>query len=243
MAQARTMSVIGRSLGAGILVVAVLCGVVGLARAQDAKGKYPRMAGIEQYRSANAADEIALARSAAPAAISGDAEVLILGSHGYESAVKGKNGFVCIVERSWATDFDDAEFWNPKIRAPICFNAPSVRSVLPPYLKRTEWVLASVAKEQMIDRTKSAIAAKTWPTPEPGAMCYMLSKEGYLGDGAGHWHPHLMFFYARTEDSVWGANLKGSPVLAHQSEVDRVTVFFIPVLRWSDGTLGPTEMP
>ena len=243
MAQASTISIVERIVVSGILVVAALFGAVGLARAQDAKGKYPSMASMEQYRSASAADEIALARSAAPASISEDAEVLILGSHGYESAVKGKNGFVCIVERSWATEFDDAEFWNPKIRAPICFNAPSVRSVLSPYLKRTEWVLAGVAKEQMVDRTKSALEAKTSPAPEPGAMCYMLSKQGYLGDAAGYWYPHLMFFYPRTEDSIWGANLKGSPVLAHQSEVDRVTVFFIPVLKWSDGTLGPTEMP
>ncbi|HLW76455.1 MAG TPA: hypothetical protein VKS01_05705 [Bryobacteraceae bacterium] len=41
---------------------------------------------------------IALARSAAPAAISQDAGVMLLGRHGYETAIRGKNGFVCIVE-------------------------------------------------------------------------------------------------------------------------------------------------
>jgi hypothetical protein len=49
--------------------------------------------------------EISLARSAAPASISGGAEVLVLGRHGYETAVRGKNGFVCVVERSW-TELD-----------------------------------------------------------------------------------------------------------------------------------------
>jgi hypothetical protein len=44
--------------------------------------------------------EIALARSAAPDAISRDAEVLVLGRNGYQTAVTGKNGFVCVVERS-----------------------------------------------------------------------------------------------------------------------------------------------
>ena len=92
------------------------------------------MAPIEQYRIANQADEIAMARSAAPPSISTDAEVLTLGAKGYETAAKGKNGFVCIVERSWASGVDDAEFWNPKERAPICFNPASARSVLPTLL-------------------------------------------------------------------------------------------------------------
>jgi hypothetical protein len=51
-----------------------------------------------------------------------NAEVLVLGKHGYETGVRGRNGFVCFVERSWAAGFGDAEFWNPKLRAPNCFN-------------------------------------------------------------------------------------------------------------------------
>ena len=39
--------------------------------------------------------EIALARSAAPDAISHDASVIVLTRHGYETAVQGKNGWVC----------------------------------------------------------------------------------------------------------------------------------------------------
>lgn len=49
------------------------------------------------------ASEIALARSAAPPAICGGAEVMVLGRDGYSTAVGGKNGFLCIVERSWGT--------------------------------------------------------------------------------------------------------------------------------------------
>jgi hypothetical protein len=199
------------------------------------------MAPVEQYRVAGSGGEIALARSAAPVSISGDADVLVLGAHGYETAVKGKNGFVCIVERSWATNFDDAEFWNFKIRAPICFNPVSARTVLPPYLKRTEWVLAGASKPEMIERTKAALAANTIATPESGSMCYMLSKQGYLGDAVGHWHPHLMFFFSRMAESSWGANLPGSAVLAHQDEPIPVTVFFVPIIKWSDGTIGPSD--
>jgi len=69
---------------------------------QDAKTPYPSMAPLDQYLIADRDAEIALARSAAPGSISRDAEVMVLGRHGYETVVKGKNGFVCMVWRSWA---------------------------------------------------------------------------------------------------------------------------------------------
>jgi hypothetical protein len=69
------------------------------AIAQEVKTPYPNMAPVEQYLMGDREAEIALARSAAPESISRDAEILVLGRHGYETAVKGKNGFVCIVER------------------------------------------------------------------------------------------------------------------------------------------------
>src|SRR5260370_23531485 len=58
-----------------------------------------------------------MARSAAPEAISRDADVLVLGRRGYETAVNGKNGFVCVVERCWMLPYDDPEFWNRCNRA------------------------------------------------------------------------------------------------------------------------------
>src|SRR6516162_10387999 len=126
-----------------------------LAAAAQAEEKvpdrYPAMAPPEQYRMASAQDEIALARSAAPPSISADAEVLVLGKRGYEVAVKGKNGFVCLVQRSWTAGFDDPEFWNPKLRAPDCLNPPGARSYLPLILKKTDLVLAGRSIPQMIE--------------------------------------------------------------------------------------------
>jgi hypothetical protein len=218
----------------------MLC-AIGSARTDDAKRTYPAMAPVEQYRAANAAEEIALSRSAAPASISGDASILTLGDRGYETASKGKNGFVCLVERSWATGFDDTEFWNPSFRAPMCFNAAAARTVLPPYLKRTEWVIAGASKADMIGRTQAELAANRIATPEPGAMSFMMSKQGNLGDLVGHWHPHLMFYLAHTDGVDWGANLHGSPVFASRSDPDPFTTFFIPVPTWSDGTPAAME--
>jgi hypothetical protein len=202
---------------------------------------YAAMAPVDQYRIANRNDEISLARSAAPPSISAGAEVLVLGSRGYEVAVQGTNGFACLVERSWTAGFDDPGFWNPKIRGPNCFNATAVRSELPQILKRTEWVLAGVSKEQMIASTRAAFAAGTFKAPEPGALSFMLSKGGYLGDDAGGpWLPHLMFFVSSVQAKAWGAGLAGSPIIVGPDD-DSLgsTVLFIPVRRWSDGTPAP----
>ena len=206
------------------------------AAAEDAKSAYPAMAPVAQYRMASA-EEIAFAKTAAPASISGDAEIMVLGSGGYETALKGKNGFTCLVQRSWGADFSDAEFWNPKIRSPICYNPASVRSVLPPYLEKTQWVLAGVTKADMIARIKAQLKANTYVLPEPGAMSFMMSKQQYLNDqAAGHWHPHLMFFAAHTNGPAWGADFAKSPVFAAQSDPEPITTFFIPVRKWSDDT-------
>jgi len=226
----------------GVCGLAFLLGAIGSARADDAKPAYPAMAPVEQYREASASAEIALARSAAPTSISGDAGVLTLGVHGYETAARGKNGFICLVWRSWAAGFDDAEFWNPKLRAPICLNPAAARTVLPAYLEKTGWAIAGASKSGMIDRIKAELAANRIATPVAGAMAFMMSKQGYLGDLVGHWHPHLMFFLARTDGADWGANLHGSPVFAAQGEPEPTTTFIVPVPAWSDGTPAVTEM-
>jgi hypothetical protein len=207
------------------------------AGAQPATSSYPTMAPIEQYRAASPADEIAFARTAAPPSISSDAKVLVLGTHGYEAAVEGKNGFVCFVQRSWAAGFDDPEFWNPKIRSPNCFNAQAARTELPQYLKRTEWVVAGASKQEMIDRTRAAIADQSFKSPEPGAFSFMLSKSSYVNDQAGGpWVPHVMFFIPHGQAAAWGAGLEGSPILGQEGTEIESTVLFIPVRRWSDGS-------
>jgi hypothetical protein len=218
------------------IALVVVLGTPWLATAQEAKTPYPNMAPVEQYLMADRNSEIALARSAAPDSISRDAEVLVLGRHGYETAIQGKNGFVCIVERSWTAPLDNPEFWNPKLRGPICLNPATARSYLQRTIKKTDLILAGRTKAQMVEAITAAVDKKELPAMEPGAMCYMLSKQGYLSDGDGHWHPHLMFFASQTEPATWGADLPGSPIISFNDTWEHLTTFLVPVRRWSDGT-------
>jgi hypothetical protein len=202
---------------------------------QNGVTTYPKMAPIDQYLMADRAGEVALARSSAPESISRDAEVKVLGRHGFETAVKGKNGFVCIVGRGW-TSAPDPEFWNPKVRVPMCVNAAAARSYLLRITRITELALAGHTPGQVNDAIAAAIARKELPPMESGAMCYMMSKQGYGGDSIPHWPSHLMFFYSDIDPAIWGANLPGSPVIAVADPMEHLTQFVIPTQKWSDGT-------
>jgi hypothetical protein len=229
--------------------LAIICVAVGLKftltngnRNENRMTAYPSMGSIEQYLMPDRNAEIALARSAAPAAISSDARILVLRWRGYETAIKGRNGFVCMVERAWMSPFNSPEFWNPKVRVPMCFNPAAAQSILPLTIKRTEMVLAGLSKAQMIDSIKAGFENKKLPTPEPGAMCYMMSRAGYLNDAVGHYVPHLMFYFPLTDKASWGADMPGSPVTLNpqfQGGPEPITEFVIPVDKWSDGTGAP----
>ncbi|QRN55963.1 hypothetical protein ISN74_15795 [Dyella caseinilytica] len=200
------------------------------------------MAPLDQYLISNEQAEIALARSAAPASISQAAEIMVLGPKGYTTAVKGSNGFVCVVERGWGAATDNAEFWNPKVRAPMCFNPAAVRSFLPIYLMKTTWILAGESRADIPKSINAAFNSKELSPLEPGAMCYMMSKQQYLNDEGMHWHPHLMFFVSDDPAKSWGADLPGSPVISANDPEERVTIMFVLLGDWSDGTRAPSSM-
>jgi hypothetical protein len=210
------------------------------SHAQNAQAPYPSMAPIEQYLM-DRDGEIALARSAAPDAISGDAKILILGRQGYETAVEGKNGFVCVVERGWMSPADAPEFWNPKLRGPICFNPPAARSVLPTTYKRTEMVLAGRTKPEIIAGNKAAFEKGELPPLEPGAMSYMMSKAAYLTDHDDHNLAHLMFYAPPLDAKAWGADLPKSPIMLipQFKDTEPIDVFIVSVGKWSDGSPAP----
>jgi hypothetical protein len=226
-------------IASAFIVLGVLSSPI-CTRAQDEKAPYPAMAPLDQYLIPDEKAEIALARSAAPASISDQAEVMVLRRDGYATAVRGANGFVCIVERSWATKTDDPQFWNPKVRAPHCFNSPAARTFLDIYLMKSKLVLAGRPRTEIAAAIASSLDTKELPALAPGTIVYMMSKHQYLNDSGLNWHPHLMFYVAGDAEKSWGANLPGSPVMAAYDPEQRVTTFFVLAAEWSDGTPGPS---
>ena len=122
------------------------------------------------------------------------------------------------------------EFWNPKNRSPICYNAPAVRSLLPYAMKQTALALAGASKSQIVDAIKAAVAKKELGAPEAGSMAYMMSKDAYLTDRGGHNLAHLMFELPRDgsfrDDAAFFVSWDPAPVIE----------FNVPVGQWSDGS-------
>jgi len=242
-----------RTIAPGIFTLVAMLSTSWPGHAEDPKTPYPSMAPIDQYLITDRNAEIALARTAAPPSISRDAKVVVLGPHGYETAVEGKNGFVCIVERAWMNPFDAPEFWNPKNRSPICLNPPAARTVLPITLMRTKLLLAGKSKEEVKESIRAAYERKELPALEAGAMSYMMSKDAYLTDAGGHNLAHLMFYTPVMDSAAWGANLvdssnqvsvrfPGSPLLLlpmFKGNPEPIDVFMMATGMWSDGTAAP----
>jgi hypothetical protein len=202
---------------------------------------------LAPYLMTDRAAEVALARTAAPRAVSDSATVLVLTRTGYVEAVKGSNGFTCAVFRSFAGDVNDPGFmkdpgfWNPRMRAPHCFNPAASRTVLRAMLANMESVLRGTSPADAAARTLRAYAAREFSTA-PGAMAYMLSPEQWLTGADPHWRPHLMFYFDRSALApAWGAGGMSAPVI-NASVGDPafpVLTLLVPVPQWSDGTTAP----
>jgi len=222
------------------------------ARAQDPVSKYPSMAPIGQYLMDRDA-EIALARSAAPESVSKDATVLVFGPQGYQTAVKGTNGFVCLVARGLVGASDWPEYWSPKTRGAECLNPQAARSILPYHEMRTSLALAGDSTDQIMGKILAALRKGDIPALEPGAMSYMMAKGSYLTDEGNHNGPHVMFYVPVAAEADWGANLPSSPVgsgpfwFFSESAGQKykglpvIRVFTVNVADWSDGTPGSTH--
>lgn len=231
---------------ASLALLAFLSTASPSVRAAQLQSPYPAMAPIGQYLMADRQSEIDLARSAAPRAISSHATVLVLGTNGYETAVSGTNGFTCLVDRSWTKAFDDDNFWNPKVRTPICFNPPASRTVVPYNVFATKLALAGATEATIRARLTAAIVDGQLQAPENGSMAYMMSKDQYIDDHVKAWYSHVMIYTPKplgaNAGESWGANRKGSPVVYDSNHLiwpQPWALFFVPVSHWSDGSSAP----
>ena len=177
-------------------------------------------------------EEIALAESAAPANITDRATIKVLSSGGFRIARRGQNGFTCLVMRGWsAPTYTPAQFrdfvYDPKIRAPICFNPVATRSVFPYYELRSQLGMSGRTPTQIADLVKEAYSTGKLPKRE-ASLAYMWSADQNLGQGIGHWHPHMMIFLPNYDNAMVGGNAFGSPL--PQLSDDAGTPFSVVVI-------------
>jgi len=244
---------IAARVAAGALALVSLLSTTASARAQEEERPYPKMLPLSQYLMGRDA-AIALARSAAPEDISKGASILVLTPKGWETAVKGTNGFVCMAGPSWTASIDFYDVWSPKQKGAICLNPAAVRSILPIYRKLTQMTLAGVTSvKERIAGIQEAYAKKEIPPVEPGAMSYMMSKDAYLSHlGQTHNLCHVMFFLPMKDPAELDANDSNAPISSTSiwfpdpDKPDSPLNKGLPPLRtvpikvpyWSDGTLA-----
>jgi hypothetical protein len=221
--------------------------IAGRAQTDASAAPITHMAPTAQYLMPRDS-EIAFARTAAPSAVAHDAKILVLTAHGYETAVPGTNGFVCLVTRSWdlAATRPSATYWNPMFRVAQCYNAQGAQTIIPVYLMKTAWALAGASEAEIGAREQAAWADGTLKKGgAPGAMGYMMSNRSWgVGASPGPWRPHLMFYYPTAQAPNWGADLDGSPIASSSTSGSAgTTVYFVVVPAWSDGSPAPALAP
>jgi hypothetical protein len=183
--------------------------------------------------------EIALAKSAAPPNISDRATIKVLTTSGFRIVREGNNGFVCLVMRGWAAPtFTPATqrdlVYDATLRAPICFDPPATRMVLPFYELKHKLGMEGKTPDQIADGIQAAYAGGQLPRRDAVSFGYMWSADQQLGPGVGHWHPHMMVFAPYYDNTMLGGNEVGVVPVVNDDPGTPFTVVVIPV----DGELA-----
>jgi hypothetical protein len=143
------------------------------------------------------ADEIRLARSAAPAAIAKDARVYVLEHGRYVVAEQGHSGEACMVIRSRATTLE-----------PECGDAEADATVLAVERFRVEQRLAGRSRSEIDRAVTDEMTAGRFRAPARPALVFMMSSAQILADASGKsvgkWMPHVMVFYPGLRDHDLG---------------------------------------
>ncbi|HVF39781.1 MAG TPA: hypothetical protein VM939_07765 [Gemmatimonadaceae bacterium] len=168
------------------LLICALAGSIDVASAQQPQPPNASRAGRRPLLTV--AEEIALARTAAPASISGKSRVMVLTDAGYRVADLGTSAVTCVVNRSWNKSVE-----------PHCYDAEAAATVMPMELRRN--YLRHLGKSEAEIDTDLAAGLKSgkYRLPKRPAMTYMMSSAQVLYDDTGkyvgNWRPHLMLYY------------------------------------------------
>ena len=186
--------------------------------------------------------EVALAKSAAPAAISDQATIKVLTPTGYETVHTGDNGFVCLVMRGWANSgtYTPVAFrelgYNATIRAPICLTPAAVRMVLPYIEMKDKLGISGKTPDQIVAAVETAYATGKLPARTEVSFAYMWSAQQHLNVGADqegtsldHWHPHLMIYAPYATNAGLGGNPFGSLPIVGDDAGTPFAVIYVPL--------------
>ena len=150
------------------------------------------------------AEELKLASTAAPAAISSGATYHVLRSTGFTEARKGTNGFHCFVERSWSgPSATNTRNFDPSTRAPHCINPEGGRTTMREIFLVAEKAMAGGTQEEIDRAVDQAYAEGTLTLPTELSLTYMMSAHQHLGK-AGAWQPHVMLWLPYLTESQVG---------------------------------------
>jgi hypothetical protein len=143
------------------------------------------LAAQEGYPELTRDEEMRLAMSAGPLAVSAEADVYVLGEQGFEKAIDGTNGFACLVLRSAV---------QRQTLAPHCLNPTAVETVLPAMLREGELQMQGLSGEAVDAELKRQWARGELPLPSGPAYAYMLSEGQRLGPNGAKFFPHFMLY-------------------------------------------------
>jgi hypothetical protein len=145
------------------------------------------------------AREIALAKSAAPAAVSAGATVYVLERDDWVLAEEGTTGVACWVARS-----------RPGSLEPHCFDAEGASTILPIHMHQARLQLQGRSQEEIDAETAAGLVSGKFRLPVRPAMSYMMSAAQVLvsdeGQNVGRWQPHLMIYYPYLDPKALGLN-------------------------------------
>ena len=210
------------------ILLALLAGI-GAARLHAQASTYPPFREYSMARDA----ELELIKTAAPPSITDRATLKVLTQNGFQVARQGENGFTCLVMRGWsAPTYTPKQFvdltYEAAVRAPICFDPIATRTVLPYYELRSKLGMEGRTPAQITDGVVRAYANGTLPRREGVSFAYMWSADQHLGQGIGHWRPHVMVFAPYYTNVMVGGNAFGSPM--PQLSDDAGTPFAVVVI-------------
>lgn len=188
-------------------------------------------------------DEIALAKSAAPAALSDHATVKVFTVHGYQTVHEGDNGFVCLVMRGWGNSgtYTPIKFRNlgydPAVRAPACYTPDAARIVLPYVEMKDTLGIQGKTPDEIAAAVQVAYATGKLPARDKVTFAYMWSTEQNLNSGSDSegttlrhgWHPHMMIYAPYYKAEMLGDNPFGAMPIVGDDAGTPFAVIYISV--------------